>query len=109
MDSVPKAYEVRSASADVISAERGEGSNNEAFERRVPHHPIIGDIGIRDFRIIARVNPTRVPFLDRFRERRCGPRKRLKRAPNCASRLVIPSGPHAACIDQRAPLATRKA
>jgi hypothetical protein len=30
----------------------------------MPHHPIISDISIRDLRVIAGLNPSRVLFLD---------------------------------------------
>jgi hypothetical protein len=44
------------------------------------------DLGLK-----ARLNPGRIQLLDRLCKRRRGPRMGLKRSPNCARRLVIPS------------------
>jgi hypothetical protein len=60
---------------------------NKPLERRVSHHPVIRDIRIHDFRFIARLNPSRVHFLDRLGERRRGPRQRRECRPNRSSGL----------------------
>jgi hypothetical protein len=52
-------------------------ARHKPLERRMPHHAIVSDFQVGDLSIKTRLNPRRVP-LERFRQRRCGPRKGLQ-------------------------------
>ena len=74
----------------------------------MPHHPVAGDLRIRNFSIEPRLDPCRVRFLQRLGQRRRGPCKGLKRMPDSARGLAVPSRSHAAHIGQTARLAARE-
>jgi hypothetical protein len=81
---------------------------DKPLERRMPDHPIIGNFRIRNLGIEAGLDPFGICLVERLHQGAVGPYKGLQRTPNFPSGLAVPSGPHAAHIDQCAALLARE-
>jgi hypothetical protein len=75
---------------------------NEPLERWMPQHPLVCHVRIRDFRLVARLDPGRVALPDWLHERWSGPRERRKGSPDGASRRVVPTRADAPHVHKRA-------